>query len=802
MPRGAGLGALVPCDASPGAGERRAVIAIESSTAHSEAGQAAGTAGGAAAGIAGAAVGVVAAKAAANHAEDVAASVGRALALARARVGAAPAASGEPVVDHAQGTIAILRELFADEPTQVAAAVFGSYDAIPVDEVEREFGADAAGLVAAMRKVHQLRTLHFRVSGQADAAQVETLRRMLLAMAVDIRVVLLALASRLQTLRWHATAHTQPEDGVAHQTLKVLTPLANRLGLWQLKWELEDLAFRFESADTYRRLARELEEKRREREAFVADAIRQVREMLAQAGIAAEVSGRPKHIYSIWNKMRVKERSLDEIRDLRGLRVIVDDVRDCYAALGLIHERWTAVPEEFDDYIARPKPNGYQSLHTVVIADDGKYLEVQIRTREMHQFAEYGVASHWRYKEHSTGERPARPAADGTHDERIAWIRQLLAWQREVGAELGSGAAAGSASTSTEGEHIYVLTPQARVIELPAGSTPVDFAYHVHTTLGHRCRGARVDGQMVPLNTALKNGQTVQVVAAKVGSGNEGPSRDWLNPQLGYVQSHRARAKVRQWFNAQELEHAAAAGREKVERVLQREGRTALALEDLAQRLGVPNAEAMFVAVAREEIGPRQLEEAVRGSAGRAETAGAAAAAAAVGDEAARAAIARARPAAGKASDDGVLVVGVDLLMTQLARCCRPVPPDAIVGFVTRGRGVSVHRAGCATFARMAAQAPERVLETDWGERRAQRAERARGYAVDVVIRATDRSGLLRDVTEVFARDRLNVTAVQTLTRQQVASMQFTVEVPDAAALAKVLGSIGEVAGVFEARRK
>ena len=725
--------------------------------------------------------------------------VERALALARTRLADAPAPSGEPVLGHAQGTIAILRELYADEPTQVAAALFGAFDAIAPREVEAGFGAEVAQLVGAMRQVHRLRALHFRVTGKADGGQVETLRRMLLSMALDIRVVLIALASRLQTLRWHVATRRPPEEGIAQQTLKVMAPLANRLGLWQVKWELEDLAFRFESPETYRKLAGELEEKRREREAFVAQAAARVRAMLADAGLHAEVSGRPKHIYSIWNKMRAKDRGLEGIQDLRGLRVIVDDVRGCYAALALIHERWRAVAEEFDDYIARPKPNGYQSLHTVVIAEDGKPLEVQIRTREMHHFAEYGVASHWRYKEHSSADAErAAPKKDESQDERIAWIRQLLAWQREVGAELG----AGTKAASTAGEHIYVLTPQARVIELPVGSTPVDFAYHVHSSLGHRCRGARVDGHMVPLNTVLQNGQTVQVVAAKPGSGSEGPSRDWLNPQLGYVRSHRARNKVRQWFNAQELERDVAAGRERVERVLQREGRTALAFEELAQRLHAHDVDAMFVAVAREEIGPRQLEDAVRGSAAR-EDAAAVAASAAVGDEAARAAIERARPAsAGKAHDDGVLVVGVDLLMTQLARCCRPVPPDPIVGFVTRGRGVSVHRRGCATFARIAAKAPERVLETGWGERTPERVERSRDYAVDVVVRATDRPGLLRDITELFARDRLNVTAVKTLSRHQVASMQFTVEVPDAAALKRVLAAVGEVPGVFEARRK
>ncbi len=390
--------------------------------------------------------------------------VDRALALARARLADAPAPSGEPVLGHAQGTIAILRELFADDPTQVAAALFGAFDAIPLREVETDFGAEVAQLVDAMRHVHRLRALHFKVSGQADGGQIETLRRMLLSMALDIRVVLMALASRLQTLRWHVATRRPPEAGIAQQTLKVMAPLANRLGLWQLKWELEDLAFRFESPDTYRRLAGELEEKRREREAFVAQATAQVRTMLADAGLHADVSGRPKHIYSIWNKMRVKDRGLEDIQDLRGLRVIVADVRECYAALALIHERWSAVAEEFDDYIAKPKPNGYQSLHTVVIADDGKPLEVQIRTREMHQFAEYGVASHWRYKERSTGDGAgASPSKEGSQDERIAWIRQLLAWQREVGAELG----AGTPGTGTGAVRVRVRAPVRRAHRRP-----------------------------------------------------------------------------------------------------------------------------------------------------------------------------------------------------------------------------------------------------------------------------------------------------------------------------------------------
>jgi GTP pyrophosphokinase len=723
--------------------------------------------------------------------------VERALTLATERNRDVIAPSGEGVAGHAQGTVDILRDVFADVHSQCAAALFGSYARIGLDEIRREFGEEIAALVEAMRKVHSLRSLHFKVSGQADSEQTETLRRMLLAMASDIRVVLIALASRVQTLRWHVQSATKPEQGVANQTLKVLAPLANRLGLWQLKWELEDLAFRFDSPKEYRLLASELEGKRHEREEFVQRAALLVRELLEGAGIHGQVSGRPKHLFSIWNKMRSKERNLEGIRDLRGLRVIVDQVRDCYAALALIHERWQPVPEEFDDYIVRPKPNGYQSLHTVVIADDGRYLEVQIRTEDMHQFAEYGVASHWRYKERSAGGAASRAPQDGQQDELIAWIRQLLAWQREVGEELGSGGAA----SAMPNEHIYVLTPQARVVELPAGSTPVDFAYQVHTSLGHRCRGARVDGHMVPLNTPLANGQTVQIISAKSGSTSDGPSRDWLNPQLGYVQSNRARSKVRQWFNAQEFQGALTAGRERVEKALQREGRTALAFEQIAAKLGVPDVEAMFTAVARDEIGPRQLEQAIR-SVGKPLADDSDKIQAEVGDQAARAAIERASTSRRRTDGDGVLVVGVDLLMTQLARCCRPVPPDPIVGFVTRGRGVSVHRAGCPAFARMAAAAPERVLETDWGERPGRAAERARGYAVDVVVRANDRPGLLRDVTEVFARDKLNVTAVKTMSKQQLAQMQFTVEVPDAPSLTKVLNAIGEVPGVFDARRR
>jgi GTP pyrophosphokinase len=719
-----------------------------------------------------------------------------ALALVRERaIGSKADTAGdgaESVADHAAGTLAILEALRVDEATRLAGVLFGPGKALALDEIESRFGTEVRVLVEGMRELLRLKDLTLKADAPSTGEELETLRRMTLAMASDIRVVLIRLASRLQTLRHHAGTKTSPAPAVARETLEVLAPLANRLGLGQLKWELEDLAFRFVEPELYRGIAGQLEERRLEREQFVAGAVERLRSALREAGVVAEVSGRPKHLYSIYNKMRTKDLSFDEVQDLRAFRVLVADTRECYTVLGVVHEIWPPIPREFDDYISRPKPNGYQSLHTVVIAEDDRPLEIQIRTRAMHQHAEFGVASHWRYKETSTG------VASGSPQARVEWMRQLLMWQQEVGATLG-----GKVSTAGEGEseRIYLLTPQARVIELPAGSTPVDFAYHVHSGLGHRCRGARVDGHLVPLNTVLRNGQTIEVVVARAGSGQDGPSRDWLNPQLGFVRSPRARAKVRQWFNALELERDLANGREKVERLLQREGRTALSLDELARRLKLASTDELFLAVNREEIGPRMLEEAVRE------------------DEPSRVPEGEAealqrltRPSrSGASGGSPVLVVGVDFLMTQLARCCRPAPPDPIVGFVTRGRGVSVHRLNCRSFAEMARRSPERVLETAWGDWQASTQAPAgkkgsasgarRVYPVDVVLRANDRQGLLRDVSDVFSRDRLNVTEVRTRSQSGVAQMQFTIEVTDIAQLDQTLGAVRGVDGVIECRR-
>ena len=504
--------------------------------------------------------------------------------------------------------------------------------------------------------------------------------------------------------------------------------------------------------------------------------------------MTAEVQGRPKHLYSIWKKMQGKGLPLGRVFDLRALRVIVADVPACYAALSRVHECHRAVPGEYDDYIARPKANGYQSLHTVVLfdepgapADAGRPVEVQIRTAAMHEHAEHGVAAHWAYKE-AGAKGYSGVLAAGEFEERVAEarkavLRQLLAWERDFAGQDGQGAGEGAGPSFDD--RIYVFTPQATVIELGAGATPVDFAYVLHTDLGHRCRGARVDGAMVPLNTPLANGQTVEVVAAKEG----GPSLDWLNAELGYIRSPRSKAKVRAWFNAQAMQTTIARGRELVEKLLQREGRTAMKLDDLAAQLGFKGADALFEVVGKDEFSLRNIELLLRP-----------AAPAPAEDDGIH--LKRTR-----ATEGGVLVVGVESLLTQLARCCRPAPPDAIGGYVTRGKGVAIHRSACPNFRHMAERTPERVIAVAWGD-----AGDNAAYPVDVVVEAADRSGLLRDISEVFAKDKVNVTGVHTQSVKgpggSTAYMTFTVELADATRLGAVLRAVAQVPGIRHARRR
>ncbi len=693
--------------------------------------------------------------------------------------------TGEEALSHADGVAAILQAIGAAPSMRAAAYLVYAGDFVhkPEEVVAKAFGDSYAGLVSHTRRLVQIQRAarEAQLGAAQRAEQTERVRKMLLAFSRDLRVVLLRLASRLQTLRWYAASKRACPAALAEESMQVFAPLANRLGIWQIKWELEDLSFRFLEPEAYREVARLLDEKRIEREQGVEAFRLELGAFLARCGLQAEVQGRPKHLYSIWKKMRGKGLDFARVFDIRAMRVIVADVAACYAVLARVHERYAPVPDEFDDYIARPKPNGYQSLHTVVLDDDGRPVEVQIRTREMHEHAEHGVAAHWAYKEAGT-KGYAGVVAGSDFDAQVAEarkavLRQLLAWERDF---VEHGAAAGVFD-----DRIYVFTPQAAVVELPAGATPIDFAYALHTDLGHRCRGAKVDGQMVPLNTALKSGQTVEVNAIKEG----GPSLDWLNGELGYLQSARGKAKVRAWFNALAQRDTIARGREAVEKLLQREGRTAIKLDELASQLGFRQADALFEVVGKDEFSLRNIESLLRP--------------AEPGPSEDEAIVAKHVKAPGRAPQGGVLVVGVESLLTSLARCCRPAPPDEIGGYVTRGKGVAVHRADCVNFRQMAARAPERVIAVAWGRRKH---DDGTMYPVDVVVEAHDRQGLLRDITEVFAKEKVNVTGVKTQSIKDVhggtAWMTFTVEVDDASRLAAVLGHVARVPGVRAARRR
>ncbi len=716
------------------------------------------------------------------HAVQEAGALQRARAFAEPLLAGHVLDTGEPALAHADGVAGILEGIGAAPPLRAAAYLVYAADFLqrPEEMVRNAFGESYAGLVEHTRKLVQVQRAARAASIEAERReqQTERVRKMLLAFSRDLRVVLLRLASRLQTLRWHAAAKQPCAPELALESQQVFAPLANRLGIWQIKWELEDLAFRFLQPAQYAHIARQLDQTRSRREAAVREASERVRDELAAAGIDAQVQGRPKHLYSIWKKMQGKGVDLASIYDLRALRVIVPDLRDCYAALSCVHARWRALPEQFDDYIARPKANGYQSLHTVVLDDDDAALEVQIRTRAMHDHAEYGVAAHWAYKE--AGARGyAGISAAGGFEERVsqarkAVLRQLLAWERDHAAQVSHDGDAGF------DERIFVFTPQATVIELPTGATPVDFAYAVHTDLGHRCRGARVDGVMVPLNTPLANGQTVEVTVTKEG----GPSMDWLNIELGYLKSPRARAKVRAWFNARAQNETIARGRELVDKLLQREGRTALKLDELAARLGFKGADALFEVVGKDEFSLRHIETLLKPQ------------------EAAPPPTDVIALRRAKASEGGVLVVGVESLMTTLARCCRPAPPDAIGGYVTRGKGVAIHRSNCTNLRQMLRVNPERAIAVAWG---AKPAGREALYPVKVWLEASERTGLLRDVSELLAKERMNVTAVHTQAAPSasgaVVHMELTVEVDNATRLAAVLAQITRIPGVRSARR-
>lgn len=683
----------------------------------------------------------------------------------------AAADTGAPLVSHALGTAAILAGMQFDAETLAAALLFGLPDkAIKRETLTHRFGAPLAALVESATKLARMD--HLFTELHAEGGQSETLRQMLLAMTDDIRVVFIKLAERTQALRELASGDDEPRRKVAGEVRELYAPLANRLGAWQLKWELEDLSTRYLEPETYRHIARLLDERRLDREWYIDHVVKVLGEALASEGLTGHaISGRPKHISSILAKMRKKHLSFDEVYDVRAVRVLVKDVKDCYHALGLVHSLWQPIPGQFDDYISRPKGNGYKSLHTAVVGPENKALEVQIRTFDMHQEAELGVAAHWRYKEGGkSGDKGS------VLQDKIAWLRQLLAWRQELGdsSEEGNTDLAQHFRNELFQDEVFVLTPQGKVIALAAGATPLDFAYAVHTELGHRCRGAKVDGSLVSLDTPLVTGQRVEILTVKQG----GPSRDWLNPHLGVLKTGRARAKVRQWFKQQDLETHIQEGRALVDREIHRLNLTNVNLEKLAARLKFAKPEELFAALGRGDVGTTQLDRTLQEEF-------------VPPQEKPPVTTPRRRIEAA-----GVLVEGEPGLLTQMAGCCKPAPPDPIVGYITQGHGVTIHRADCPVILHLPDDRQGRLLKASWGSK-------AGGtFAVDMEVVARDRSGLLKDVTEILSQEKVNLVRVNTVSQQDTAYMEFTLEVGDVAQLTRCLTRIGHVRGVEHTRRK
>ncbi len=684
--------------------------------------------------------------------------------------------TGAPLLQHALGAATILINMNMDAETIVATILHAvpEYLSDWRTMLQMRFGASITGLVEGISRMEQIQefseieALHNPSLRNDDhAQQIESLRKMLLAMVEDIRVVLIKLAERTQTLRRLSGASPEQQKRIAQESQGIFAPLANRLGVWQIKWELEDLSLRYLEPQLYKEVAKMLDERRVDREQYIIDVVTQLKHELSQADIKGEVSGRPKHIYSIIKKMKSKRLDFSELYDVRAVRILVDDIKDCYAALGLIHSLWQPIPGEFDDYIARPKSNNYRSLHTAVSGPRGLALEVQIRTFEMHQYSELGVAAHWRYKEGGK--------SDAKFDEKIAWLRQILAWKDEVS---DNGDMLEQFKSELFQDKVYVLTPQGKVIDLPKGATPIDFAYTLHTDLGHRTRGAKVNGSIVPLNTKLQNGQRVEILTSKLGS----PSRDWLNASLGFLQSPSARAKVRHWFKYQHFDENVAQGRARLDRELHRAGVGAINQEKIAQKLQFQKLEDFLAAIGRGDVSEHQIALAIQEEV------------APKPDEATRALPTKRLTT--QPSQTGVVIEGIGNLQTNTAKCCKPMPADAIVGYLTCDHGVTIHRRACTFIARLPESRRNRVLSAQWGNAQHAKTE------VDIEVEAHDRQGLLRDISDLFAREKVNAIKANTMTRNNLALMQFSIEISNLEQLTRLLALIQQVPNVIAAQRR
>jgi GTP pyrophosphokinase len=670
-------------------------------------------------------------------------------------------ASGEAYISHSVAVADILADLHLDVMSLVAALLHDVPEdtLVTLQDVQAQFGAEVAKLVDGVTKLERLRQLSRSRQGALAEAQAENVRKILLAMVDDIRVILIKLADRLHNMRTLDALPPEKQLRIAQETLDIYAPLANRLGIWELKWQLEDLALQHLEPEQYHKIATLLAEKRRERENYVERVVEIIRQKLKEEGIQAEVTGRPKHIYSIYRKMKEKERSFEEIYDVRGVRILLPEVKDCYHVLGIIHSMWRPIPGQFDDYIAMPKDNLYQSLHTAVIGPEGRPFEVQIRTWDMHRVAEYGIAAHWRYKE--------QIKRDLNLEAKIVWLRQVAEWRQET---KDASQFIESMKSDVLPERVYVFTPKGDIIDLPQGATPVDLAYYIHTEIGHRCRGAKVNGRLVPLDYKLHTGEQVEILTAKKG----GPSRDWLNPQLGYVNTARARDKVRQWFRQQERAENITQGREILDKELRRLGLEQRPFDEIAKLFKYENVDNFLAAIGYGDISPQQI--AVK-----------------LADVSSQPLL-FAEPVLPPPSVVGIQVSGVGDLLTRLAQCCKPVPGDPIIGYITRGTGITVHRRDCTNIKNIADS--ERLIEVQWGGMR-------EAYPVNIRVEAFDRPGLLRDIATIVADEGISMSAVQSSVHgDNTATIQATLQINSIEQLRDVLSKLESIRDVLEVRRE
>jgi len=664
-----------------------------------------------------------------------------------------------------------------DQDALVAAILYRAVreNKITLNEIQTGFGDTVAKLVKGVLRMaaisYQRNENEDRVLGNQAEVQAEKIRKMLVAMVDDVRVALIKLAERTCAIRSVKTAPAQRRRQVAREVADIYAPLAHRLGIGHIKWELEDLSFRYLEPDEYKQIAKLLDERRLDRQVYIDNMLAILRGELQGAAINGEVSGRAKHIYSIWRKMKRKDIPFSQVYDIRAVRVLVPTVRDCYTVLGIVHSLWRNIPHEFDDYIASPKENGYRSLHTAVWGPENKVLEVQIRTFEMHEESELGVCAHWRYKGTDTD------AAADSYEQKIAWLRQVLEWHEELG---GDSAQLQDDLRAVDQDRLYVFTPDGHVVDLPRTATPLDFAYRIHTDVGHHCRGAKVNNRIVPLNYQLNNADQVEILTGK----REAPSRDWLNPALGYVNTARARAKIQHWFKMQARDQNIAEGQALLDREFKRLALLDLDFESLAKKLKFNSLDDLYAAVGASDIGVGQVLNAAQKQLDEADPQ--------------QPLIPFKTKSPAKKKDSDFYIEGVGNLLTQIASCCNPVPGDAITGYITLGRGVSIHRQDCANILQLQADEPQRIIKVEWGNKPQS------AYSVDVIIEAYDRYGLLRDITTLLDNERINISALQTLSdkRKNTVDMQITVEIRSFDELSRILTRLNQLPNIASARRK